>query len=159
MTVTYNEAAAGTGTLSGTPDPSGAAGVDLSAAGTADWAVWGYGSSLSGFSCLPNPVVNSGYIAPKVRKAGGEPDRPPGKRAGLRSIRRLLRSANPFSFNWSDGTVSAPSVSDAFVGVSHSSHDPGDEFRFSVPASASTQELEGVAVLRRRLGPAQRPPV
>ncbi len=129
----------GDGTLIGSGAEARANGVDLTAAGTEDWAVWGHGSKNVDNECIPGP--GDGPIAPTVRKAGG---------ADLISDLTNLQGTpgyvdcfgdqNPFSFSWSDGT--AAEASNTYVGISHSSHDVGDAYRFSVPATPTEQQLK-----------------
>ena len=128
----------GGGTLSGTLSTSGQQSADLTAAGTQDWALWGYAGSGTSTS-----------LAPDVRKAGGsgissltsiDPSGAP-----LRGIGQFGSGALPFTFDWSDGT-SPSSVTAAVGGLQHDGQTGtvganGDGFSFTVPADTAQRTL------------------
>ena len=139
-----------------TPIGSGAEaranGVDLTAAGTEDWAVRGHGSKNVDSECIPGP--GDGPIAPAVRKAGG---------ADLISDLTNLEGTpgyvdcfgdqNPFSFSWSDGTAAEASNTDVAHPATRAT-DVGDAARFSGARDADRAAAEGVAVFGRWRGDA-----
>ncbi len=103
--------------------------IDLTAAGTEDWALWGYDQgSIS--------------LAPDVRKANGfgisalsathVDDGPP------RNFGQFAYPLVPFGFDWSDGSPTG-SASGASAGIT--APQPGQGFTFTVPADTTTRTL------------------
>ena len=131
LEVTY---ASVSGSLDQTPGE-----VDLTAAGSTDWAVWGQGTSRIGNVCTPDP---SATLVPDVRKTGG---------SGISDLANFGQSSeafvgcyttdNPFSFKWTDGDPVA-SASNQYVGISHSTHETGQGYRFTVPADTTTRQVK-----------------
>jgi uncharacterized protein YjbI with pentapeptide repeats len=129
----------GAGTLSGSVSTSGQQNADLTSLGTQDWAVWGYANNGTSTS-----------LAPDARKAGGS-----GisdltdihvNGAPLRGLGQFASQGDePFSFDWSDGTVPA-SATGAFAGLEHDGQPGnlgtnGDGFSFTVPADTTQRTL------------------
>ena len=129
----------GAGTLSGSVSTSSQQNADLTAAGTQDWAVWGYANNGTSTS-----------LAPDVRKAGGSgisdlTDLHTNS-APLRGLGQFGQAYEPFSFDWSDGTVPT-SATGAFGGLEHDGQPGllgtnGDGFSFTVPADTTQRTLK-----------------
>ncbi len=105
------------GHLSGSGAPTASV-VDLTAAGTLDWAHWGYPNDdmdhkASAASLIPNYTTLSGLVA-------------------------LAYANNPDGFSWSDGLVT-PSVTSTTTGMYRP--DAGDGFQLVVPASTVPRTL------------------
>lgn len=105
------------GHLSGSGAPTASV-VDLTAAGTLDWAHWGYPDDdmdhkASSASLIPSYTTLSGLVA-------------------------LAYANNPDGFSWSDGTVT-PSVTSTTTGMYRP--DAGDGFQLVVPASTVPRTL------------------
>ena len=147
----------GGGTLSGSranaPQPNQDTGniADLTAAGTADWAVWGTGSSTS--------------LAPDQHKAGGNQisaltDIPGSTGAPRRGLGQFgpgsdPPSPHPFVFSWTDGTPTA-SATQVRSGLQHNGQATGGTngagFSFTVPADTTTRTLRIWVALNRATG-------
>ena len=125
------------GTLSGSVSTSGQQNANLTALGSQDWAIWGYGNAGTSTSLVPD-----------VRKAGG---------SGISNLtdvhqngaplRGLGQFASdlPFTFDWSDGTVPS-SATGAAAGLQHDGQvgtvgANGDGFSFTVPADTTQRTL------------------
>ena len=134
---------AGTGSLSGSLSVNGGQGVDLTALGTQDWAVWGYANNGTSTS-----------LAPDVRKANGfgisDLTDIPVTGAPLRGLGQFP-GEDPFTFSWTNG--SGPQTADAApVGIEHNGGGApcpcgtnvstlGAGFSFSVPADTTPRTL------------------
>ncbi len=147
------------GSLAGSlqQDPGGGAPsqfpVDLTSAGTEDWAIWGSANGGTSTSLAPND-----------RKAGSNEisdltDIDPAPTAPLRGLGQFNcpSTCPPFLFNWSDGTQSA-SASDAQGGLQHDGEQTqvvssvGKGFSFDVPADQTTRTLTVYVVTNRADG-------
>ena len=153
-------AQASAGSLSGTVQtdpavtPPGEFPVDLTKAGSEDWAIWGYANGGTSTS-----------LAPDVRKAGGASitalaDIDPGPTAPLRGLGQFscqTGDCSPFLFGWSDGD-SVPTASGVEGGIQHNGLAPtnvstvGKGFSFSVPADTSTRTLKVYVATNRADG-------
>ena len=127
--------------------------VDLTAEGTEDWAIWGYGNGGASTS-----------LAPDARKAGEAEisdltNIDPAPSAPLRGLGQFTCPANcsPFAFSWSDGG-SDPSENGVFGGLQHDGEAPADVstlgkgFAFDVPANTTTQTLKVYVATNRASG-------
>ena len=135
--------------------PSGT--YDLTAEGTADWAVWGF--SDGGEQCN-TPGACSTSLAPDVSKSGGFgisdlANINPGPAIPLRGIGFV--SPQPFNFAWSSGTPS-PSETNARTGLQHNGEPPtnmstlGTGFSFTAPADTTPRTLKVWVALNRAGG-------
>ncbi|MFL5925991.1 MAG: PxKF domain-containing protein [Gaiellaceae bacterium] len=115
--------------------------ADLTAAGNEDWAIWGTAIAGSG-------GVASTSLMPDVRKAGGSAitaltdieGSPPIAIRGL----GVFTAESPFLFNWTDGSLVAPSATSAGGGIQHNANgvsSAGYGFSFTVPATTAVQRL------------------
>ena len=125
--------------------------VDLSAEGTADWAIWGTGTSTS--------------LSADERKSGSNQisvlsDIPGGSGAPRRGLGQFTpdtdpSATHPFAFSWTDG---APTASGTQVrsGLQHDGQGVGGAngagFSFTVPADQTTRTLKIWVALNRATG-------
>jgi parallel beta-helix repeat protein len=130
--------------------------IDLTAEGTADWAVWGF--STGGEQCTTDGDCST-TLAPDVRKIGGAGisdlvNINPGTPIPLRGIGFV--PTHPFTFAWSGGAPT-PTETNARVGLQHNGDEPtnlstlGTGFGFSVPADTTPRTLK-VWVAQNRAG-------
>ena len=142
VTITYTEpgGGGGAGSLSGSVITypwcgcGSATHVDLTAAGTADWAVWGSPDSLY----TPS-------LAPRVRKSGGPQaiSDLTGSPAELGSVGPFGAPPNPLDFGWSDGDTQPTSGGYIGAGVNHGGdRTVGQTLSFHVPASPTPATLK-----------------
>jgi CSLREA domain-containing protein len=148
------------GVLAGSLSPNEAQSANLTALGTDDWAVWGFGNNGTSTS-----------LAPDVRKAGGSSisDLTDVDPTGV-PLRGLGQFAGelPFSFDWSDGsgpgsaTAAAAGLQNNGLGIATTN---GDGFSFTVPADTSertvtvfTSEHWGTGTLTAKLSDGSAPP-
>jgi hypothetical protein len=122
-------AAPATGSLTGTlnkftPSTPAGVGVDLTATGSEDWAIWGLDSSTS--------------LTPDARKNGGS-EISALSNVGATDVRNFgMDPANPFEFTWSNGTPTG-SASKAHAGLANPG--VGSGVSFTVPADATPRRL------------------
>ncbi|HEX5174651.1 MAG TPA: PxKF domain-containing protein [Gaiellaceae bacterium] len=104
--------------------------VDLTAAGTSDWALWSYNSSAAPASVTPNETKAGGgrQISDLTVIGGGTP----------RGFGGFADNLLPFNFDWSDGTPDA-SVSGGHGGITAPA--VGQGLQFTVPAGKGLQKL------------------
>ena len=145
------------GSLSGSSAPfipPTSLGVDLTAEGTADWAIWGYAAGGTSTS-----------LAPDARKAGGSAisdltniDPPPS--VVLRGLGQF--PSPPFLFSWTDGSGPA-SATNVSAGLQHNGGPPppplgqnlstlNHGFGFTVPAGTTTRTLKVYVATNRAAG-------
>ncbi len=142
--VTVGNGGSLSGTVAASPDPIVApTSVDLTAAGSLDWAIWGYAGGGTSTS-----------LAPDVRKADGTAisaltNIDPAPSAPLRGLGQFR--GPPFLFNWTDGSSPA-SAANATGGIQHNGGPPpnplgvdvstlGKGFSFDVPADTAARTL------------------
>ena len=122
------DASSSGGTLSASESQTVAAGIDLTATGTDDWAVWGYGTSTT--------------LTPAVRKVNGSgiSDLSPVGASSLppRAYGGFPPDTVPFTFDWSDGS---PTHSDTNAVVGLAAPQAGTGFSFTVPADTTPRTL------------------
>jgi CSLREA domain-containing protein len=121
------------GSLSGSVAESVVMPVDVTAAGSADWAIWGYNSSSANQPALaltPNVVKVGGgreISDLSIVNGDGTPTR------GFGSFTEV-----PFNFSWSDGTP-VKSASGAYAGLT--APKVGQGLSFTVPADTQPRTL------------------
>ncbi len=136
------------GSLAGSvqPDPQLPGPVDLTAAGSEDWAVWGLGNDTT--------------LSPSDRKAGGggisdltniDPD----PSVPLRGLGALGQQV--LKFSWTDGTAN-PAQTGVFAGIQHDGQQAltstvvGKGFSFTVPADTTPRTLKVYVATNRAAG-------
>jgi CSLREA domain-containing protein len=132
------------------PNPDVGNTVDLTSAGTADWAIWGTGSSTS--------------LSPDQRKSGAAQISSltdiPHAGAPLRGLGQFTPgsvppSPHPFAFSWTDGAPTA-SGTQVRAGIQHDGQPltgaNGAGFSFTVPADETTRTLKVWVALNQASG-------
>ena len=125
----------GTGSLFGSVSLTGGQNIDLTAAGSEDWAIWGSANGGTNTSLAPNVRKNGASAISDLTDI--DPTAAP--RRGLGQF----PSENPFTFDWSDGN--GPFATGVFGGLQHdgTSLAPtvGDGFSLTVPADTTDRTL------------------
>ncbi len=142
--------ACATGSLTGSRAAPAASPVDLTAAGTLDWAVWGFANGGT-----------SNLLAPDVRRAGGTAisaltDVNSPSPIPLRGMGQF--GPQPFVFSWSNGSAPTSAASSVQTGIQHNGGPPlmvstlGTGFQFTVPADLTPRTLRVWVALNRASG-------
>ncbi|MEX1308539.1 MAG: InlB B-repeat-containing protein [Eubacteriales bacterium] len=125
---------AASGELTGSLTKARYTGVNLTALGDVDWAIWGYSNSGTNTSLLPNERKSSGNAISNLT------DIDPGTDDPLRGLGQFRIN---HTFNWTNGT-NITSATGAYTGLQHNinkTYEIGDGFSFTVPADTQKRRL------------------